>query len=309
MLISEKKLRNIIKQIIAENIDPDSIRDPAPFPGEDIESPKSKRFFGYDITSTSDIVLKRREILSYVDQYKDEFLKAAKGLTLSDDEQSRLDQFGRNCIGFLIGLQKDRARKKDRKYSVTKDVEFLGSTRRFFNDMLSQDLKVNKRKFFDIIINSDIKNELLNLEFKDLPVDLVNYLQRDPEFISLDSHETLGLDKRETKSKAIGILKKRDNLDSVPDNKIRFSDIKHHYNNGDIDKTILAITKRIKHILTAGVGLFAPKRTRIYYDLMDLLGYESYKEVNKWLLENNFDPSLLNKFTNRKGKAYGSNEI
>ena len=41
---------------------------------------------------------------------------------------------------------------------------------------------------------------------------------------------------------------------------------------------------------------------------MDLLGYESYKEVNEWLLENNFDPDLLNKFIKRKGKAYGSKE-
>ena len=309
MLISEKKLRNIIKQIILENFDPDLIRDPSPFPGEDIETPKSKKFFGYDITSTSDIVLKRREILDYVAQYKDEFLKAAKGLTLSDEEQSRLDMFGKNCIGFLIGLQKDRSRKKDRKYPVTKDIEFIGSARRFFNDMLSQDLRVNKRKFFDIIINSDIKNELLNLEFEDLPVELINYLQKDPEFISLDSHKTLGLDQRETKSRAIGILKKRGNLDSVPDDKIRFSDIRHHYNNRDIDKTILAITKRIRYILSTGVGLFAPKRTRLYYDLMDLLEFKSYKEVNEWLINNKFDSNLLNRFTNRKGKAYGSNEI
>ena len=311
MLITEKKLRSIIKKLILENIvdiDPDSIRAPAPFPGED-SLPRSRKFFGHSVLKISDDApLKRRELLSYAHQFKNEFLKAAQGIPLEDDEQKRLDEFGRNVIGFLIGLKKDSERGKDKKYSVTKDVEFLGSIRRSFNEMLEKNLKVNKKKFFDIIMNDDIRLELLNLNKEDIPQGLQLYLQQDPDFITLDIYEILGLENRPAKSTKIEKQRKNLSIELADDSDVNLRDIKHHYESGDIDQTILAITKRIRHILSLDAGLFGRARWSLYWDLCVLLGLDSDDKVDEWLKSNGFNSRLLKDFKTKTTKIYTAKE-
>ena len=307
MLISEKKLRFLIKKIISEGLDPDSFRDPSPFPGEDLDTTKTKKFFGYDITNTTNTTIKRKKILDYVSQFKQEFLKAANGITLTSDEQDRLNEFGRNCIGFLIGLHEDSKKGKNSKYPSNKSAEFLQSTRNFFNDLINKDLKISKTTFFDIIINDEIKNELLNLDFENIPVTIRNYLQKDPDFISLDSSETLGIDKRSpTVSDRLSLTKKRIDPASVPDNKINFKDIQYFYYDGEVENTRISLQKRISHILTLGPGIFSPRRSKFYGNLMDMLDVKTHDEVNKWLLSIGFNSNLLNQFIERKAKPYGS---